>query len=97
MLQRRKVQNRAAQRAYRERKEKAFTDLREQLEEKETQFQALQADHKQLQEQFEKMRAAKYDHSSLGMTVTCDPSDILPAMTGKVKASQSSDNGQGVE
>ncbi|ETN43790.1 uncharacterized protein HMPREF1541_11114 [Cyphellophora europaea CBS 101466] len=42
--ERRKVQNRAAQRAYRERKEKALSDLKGVLERKEFQLQALQQD-----------------------------------------------------
>ena len=74
---RRKVQNRAAQRAYRERKDKAILDLRELLNQKDNQYQALQADHEQLQQQYEKLLAAKHDTSSLSMTTTCAPSDLL--------------------
>lgn len=83
-LQRRKVQNRSAQRAYRERKEKAITDLRELLDKRELQYQALQADHTALKEQYEKLRASKESSSNLSMTTTCDPSDLLSTGMGTI-------------
>ena len=74
------MQNRAAQRAYRERKEKALTDLRELLDKKDNQFQALQQDHKQLQQQYERLLVAKQGPS--GLSTTLAPNELFPADTG---------------
>lgn len=75
--QRRKGQNRAAQRAYRERKEKALCQLRELLDQKEKQFQALQKDHEDLQDRYEKLLASREQTDSLSITLTYDQNDPL--------------------
>ena len=85
-MQRRKVQNRAAQRAYRGRKEKAISDLRCLLDKTEHEYRALQADHKQLQEKYEKLRAAQQDASDRVMTATCAPADLLSTATQGLNA-----------
>lgn len=89
VLQRRKVQNRAAQRAYRERKEKALTDLRDMLEKKDTQYQALQKDHRVLQEQYKELLAAKQGPSTLSVTPTLAPADLFSTQSGEVEARRS--------
>jgi hypothetical protein len=57
--QRRKVQNRAAQRAYRERKEKALYEMKELLEQKESQLQALQQDYGNLKHKYEQLLSSQ--------------------------------------
>lgn len=88
-VQRRKVQNRAAQRAYRERKEKALTDLRDMLEKKDTQYQALQQDHRVLQEQYKELLAAKQGPSALSITPTLSPADLLASQLDEVEGRRS--------
>lgn len=72
-MQRRKVQNRAAQRAYRDRKEKALAELRELLDEKEILYQRLQSDHRELQHKYDKILAAQREN---GLSPIL-PTDVL--------------------
>jgi hypothetical protein len=55
-LQRRRAQNRAAQRAFRERKEKRAKDLEEQLSIMTEKYKDLETEHLNLQESYEKLQ-----------------------------------------
>ncbi|KPI34697.1 uncharacterized protein AB675_9452 [Cyphellophora attinorum] len=71
--ERRKVQNRAAQRAYRERKEKALADMRDLLDRKESQFQALRKDHEELQQKYENLVQLRESSTPS----TCNPRNLF--------------------
>ena len=47
------------------------------LEKKDSQYQALQKEHKQLQVQYEKLLAASQGDSTLSTTATLAPTDLL--------------------
>lgn len=78
IFQRRKVQNRTAQRAYRERKEKALSDLRELLDHKESQYQTLQKEHLELQKKYTSLLKGSSDHESDEFKLlTCNPRECF--------------------
>ncbi|OJD19694.1 hypothetical protein AJ78_00317 [Emergomyces pasteurianus Ep9510] len=84
---RRKEQNRAAQRAFRERKERRVRDLEQELSQYKTNYSSLMEDHKSLKRQIEKVATeneilrATSNNSTQGSIVDGGP-NRLPTPTG---------------
>ena len=79
MLQRRRAQNRASQRAFRERKEKHAQDLQNQLDELDEKYKELQAAFDQLGATNKKLEMELEDVRSRAMSIRAQQNNALNA------------------